>query len=253
MKKSKLKLVASKKDEAGTNIGEKCERLGLNVHYLENDILYPKDLLEAEAYIFLSRHKSKSKKPCLTAHFPGNFSNDDSYGGKPRELGVAYPSLEKKFIKELSKVKKSNKSDFEKYQIVLEATHHGPTRFEEPVTFVEIGSSEREWKDDKIAEHIASAIKETLRGKINSKKKGIAFGGNHYPKKFTNLIRDEEYSIGHIMPKYMREKLDEQMFNRMIEKSEEEINYCIIDKKGCNRKSEIRKMAKKYNLEVVEL
>jgi len=54
------------------------------------------DELSTDIFIFVSRHQSESKMPCLTAHFPGNFSNDNSYGGRSRELAYTCPSFHKK-------------------------------------------------------------------------------------------------------------------------------------------------------------
>ena len=251
-----IALVASKKDKASMNIAKHCEKLGLKVHYIKEDIIFAKELPDADAYIFLSRHKSKSERPCLTAHFPGVFSEDNALGGNPYELGIAFPSLEKKYIINLSKIKKKwNKKELEKYQIVLEATHHGPTHFKKPIMFVEIGSSEYEWKDELAADLVAHAVKETLKD-INPTqiyKTAIAFGGTHYPKKFTDILLKEDYSIGHIMPKYALLYLNEEILKQMIEKSIEKIKYCIIDWKGCNMKSEIIELIDKYKLEIVRI
>ena len=247
-------LVASKQDLAGINIAKKCEKLGLKVHYIEEDILFAKELPESNFYIFLSRHKSKSEKPCLTAHFPGIFSNDTSMGGSPKELGTAFPTLEKKYIRNLWKIKGEwNKKELEKYQIVLEATHHGPTHLKKPVMFVELGSSKDEWKDETAAELIAHAIKRTLNQNDYYLKHGIAFGGTHYPEKFTKILIKDVYSIGHIMPKYALQFLDEEIFKQMINKSVEKVHYCLIDWKGTNKKEKIINLAKKFNLKVIKI
>ncbi|MCD6547724.1 MAG: D-aminoacyl-tRNA deacylase [Nanoarchaeota archaeon] len=249
-----IRLIASKKDIAGTNIAKECVKLGLDVHFIQEDIIFAKELPDADAYIFLSRHKSKSELPCLTAHFPGNFSNDVSHGGNAKELGFSFPSLEKIFIRNLWKIKGEwNKKELEKYQVVIEATHHGPTHFNKPVMFVEIGSSEEEWKDEIAASLVAHAIKRTLNQKENFLKHAIAFGGTHYPEKFTNILLKDVYSIGHVMPKYALQYLDEEIFKQMIEKSIEKIKYCLIDWKGANKKDIIIKFAKEYGLEVVKV
>ena len=210
-------LVASETDIAGKNISEECEKIGLKVHYIKEELLYVQNLPDADYYIFLSKHKSKSKKPCLTAHFPGNFS-ENKFGGNKNELGFAFPSLQKKFMKNLYSI-----NNLEKYQIVIEATHHGPTCFKKPIMFVEIGSSEKEWKDKKAAKIIARSIKKTIYEKQKKFKPSIAFGGTHYPKKFMKVLLKTDYSIGHIIPKYNLENLDEKIFEQMIEKSSEKI------------------------------
>jgi len=249
-----IKLVASKKDLAGLNIAKACENIGLNVHYIEEDIIFAEKLPDAEAYIFLSRHKSESEKPCLTCHFPGNFGKDIIHGGNPKELGISFPSLEKKFIRNLAKIKGEwNEPELEKFQIVLEATHHGPTHFKKPILFVEIGSSEKEWTNELAGKLVAEAVKRTLGQKDIYLKHAIAFGGTHYPDKFTDILIKDVYSLGHILPKYQTENLNDEMFKQMLEKSAEEIKYCLIDWKGINRRAEISEMADKYGLTIVKL
>jgi D-aminoacyl-tRNA deacylase len=249
-----IKLIASTKDIASQNIAKECEKLGIKVHHIDEDDVFVKSLPDADGYIFLSRHSSKSKKPCLTAHFPGVFSDDTSLGGNPHELGVSFPTLEKKYIRNLWKIKGEwNKKELDKYQIVLEATHHGPTHFDKPILFIEIGSSEEEWKDKLAASLVAHAIKRTLNQKDKFIKHAIAFGGTHYPEKFTKILLNGEYTIGHIMPKYALPNLSDNIFQQMVKKSIEPIKYCIIDKKGTSRKEEIIELAGKYGLKVIKV
>jgi D-aminoacyl-tRNA deacylase len=245
-------LVTSKKNRAGMNIAKKCEKLGLNVHYCEEDILEINKLPESDAYIFLSTHKSESKMPCLTSHFPGVFSNDTSFGGNAKELAYTYPSLQKIYMRTLNELKKDS---LEKYQVVIEATHHGPTHFKKPVLFVEIGSSEEEWQEEAPAELIAKTVKKTLELiKVEKFTKiGIAFGGTHYPEKFTEVILNGEFAIGHIFPKYQSENMDESMFDQMVKKSKEAVGYVLIDWKGINNKSRIVEWAKNKGFEVVKI
>ncbi len=240
-------LVASKKDIAGMNIGKQCENLGLKVHYIDEDLLYVQNLPDADYYIFLSKHKSESGKPCLTSHFPGNFSNA-KFGGKPGELGFTFPSIQKNFMKNLNQINNS-----QKYQIVLEATHHGPTHFKKPVMFVEIGSTEKDWMNKDIALIMAKSIKKMIQKNEMFQKNAIAFGGTHYPEKFTDLLLKDDFALGHIIPKYAIKNLNEKIFMQMIEKSIEPIKYCIIDSKGCNRKGEIIQMCKENGLEVMKI
>lgn len=247
-----IMLVASKTDKAGMNIAKKCEKLGMKVHYIEEDIILAKKLPDADAYIFLSKHKSESEKPCLTCHFPGNFGKDCSHGGNQRELAYAYPSLQKIYINALSKIK-NVKPELEKYQIVVEATHHGPTHFKKPVMFVEIGSSEKEWKDEQAAELVAEAVKNTIENVKKEKKIAIAFGGTHYSEKFTDALINSEFAIGHIFPKYQSENMSAEMFDQMIEKSIENVKYVLMDWKGMNNKSIITDWAKNKGLEAVRI
>lgn len=246
-----ITLIASKKDPAGMNIARQVEKLGHKVHYINEDIIFANALPEADAYIFLSRHKSESEKPCLTCHFPGNFTADISHGGSGKELGAAFPNLEKSYVKFLSMNKKLV-PELEKFEVVIEATHHGPTHFSKPVLFVEIGSSEKEWGIESAGQVVAKSV-EMAMYKMEKAKPAIAFGGTHYPQKFTEVLLKGEYAIGHIMPKYQSENFNEAIFRQMMEKSCEKIKYCLIDWKGINRRTEIAELARKYGLEVVRI
>ena len=54
---------------------------GEEVDYLDN---YFKD----RTYVFLSKHMSKDKIPAITAHFTGNFSEDNKFGGNSNEIAI---------------------------------------------------------------------------------------------------------------------------------------------------------------------
>ena len=265
-----IMLVTSRKNSAGMSIAKKCEKLGMKVHYCEEEILEINKLPDAEpqrlatrsgeisttAYIFLSTHRSESKMPCFTSHFPGIFGDDVSHGGNPKELAYSYPGLQKIYMRALSSIKGEwKRPELEKYQVVVEATHHGPTHFKKPVLFVEIGSSEAEWDDESAAELVAEAVKRTISRIKNETfiKTAIAFGGTHYPEKFTEVIIKGEYSIGHILPKYQNENMSEEMFEQMVSKSIEPVKYVLIDWKGINKKSTITDWAKNKGLEVVKI
>ena len=54
-----------------------------------------------QSYVFLSKHRSESGLPTLTAHFTGNFSDNVIYGGNPREIAWTDPKLLKALIAEM--------------------------------------------------------------------------------------------------------------------------------------------------------
>ena len=64
------------------------------LHLDSLDVIYP----DSAAFVFLSKHSSESGKPTLTCHFTGNFSDTNPYGGTKRELGIAYPYIQKSYI-----------------------------------------------------------------------------------------------------------------------------------------------------------
>lgn len=185
-------------------------------------------ILDTTCYIFLSKHRSESNKPTLTCHSTGNFSNA-TMGGNARELAYTYPSLQKCYMLNLH----SNKGKVPNYDVVIEATHHGPTSLAKPVLFIEIGSSEREWSDmNAISVVCQSLLSSIVNFKEYSKKVGIALGGTHYPEKFTNLLIDSDIALASVASKHNLKHLDEYMLRQMIAKSIEPVKYILLDWKG---------------------
>ncbi|MFW6047001.1 MAG: D-aminoacyl-tRNA deacylase, partial [Candidatus Woesearchaeota archaeon] len=62
--------------------------------------------LKGDSFIFLSKHSSKSKKPCLTVHTTGNFSKAQ-FGGVDNKISEPDPFLHKLLISSLNHI--SNK------------------------------------------------------------------------------------------------------------------------------------------------
>jgi D-aminoacyl-tRNA deacylase len=210
------------------------------------DELYKK----TDAFIFLSRHQSKSRIPSLTCHFPGNYFTN-SYGGNECELGIAYPSLQKNYLEKIYK----SREKVPLCDITIETTHHGPTSIKKPVMFVEIGSSEDQWSNMDIASVVCDSLLNILTNKIvNAKYIGIGLGGNHYGSKFNKLILDTDYGIGHIANKYNLINLNNDMLNQMISKCFEKVTHIIIDQKGLgNEKQRIISLLSNIELEVIQI
>jgi D-aminoacyl-tRNA deacylase len=200
-------------------------------------------------YIFLSRHKSESGIPSLTAHFPGNFSKVASFGGIPTELACTYPSIHREYLKQLKQLK----NNVLRYSIVTEAMHHGPTSFSKPVLFVEIGSSEEHWQDRAAIETVCEAVMTTVESEYSSDKIAIGFGGTHYSEKFTNLITESNYALGAIMPKYALPNLDKSILNQMITRSVEKVSYAILDWKSVKGRDRVISLVEEAGLEIVKL
>ena len=139
------------------------------------------------------------------------------------------------------------------FQIITEPTHHGPTSFKTPVIFVEIGSTEKEWVNQKAGKIIANAVKSTIDTPPKYQKIAIALGGGHYSEKFTKILINSEYAIGHICPKYAIHNLDENMLKQMIARSAEKTEYALIDKKGVTSKTRLISMCTELSLKVVQV
>ena len=226
----------------------------ISIHRSKNQLVYTDYLdnisTKTDAYIFLSRHQSKSRIPSLTCHFPGNFFLN-SYGGNKSELGISYPSLQKLYLKKICQLReKAPLCD-----ITIETTHHGPTNIKKPVMFVEIGSDENQWINMEIASIVCDSILDILPRKlISAKYIGIGLGGNHYGSKFNKLILDTDYGIGHIANKYNLINIDNSMLNQMILRSYEKVSYIIIDQKGLgNEKEKILNLLKNTELEIIKI
>jgi D-aminoacyl-tRNA deacylase len=205
-------------------------------------------------FVFVSRHRAESGIPSLTGHFTGNFGAADS-GGNSKEMSRYCPSVLKRYMIELQSLKEKLPS---KYNVTLEATHHGPTELKKPLMFVELGSSETEWGDKDAATQIAAAIVRSLSNKKEDKRYGkcaIGLGGTHYPEKFSKLeFLDSEIAMGAIVPKYSLQYLDERMMKQIIEKSEEKISIVALDWKGLGKeKSRINELVNSFDLEILKL
>jgi D-aminoacyl-tRNA deacylase len=219
-----------------------------NLLTLENiENLYPR----ADIFIFLSKHRSNSSVPTLTCHFPGNFSAANPYGGNPRQIAISYPSLQKGYLKAITAAKHKVPG----YDIVIEATHHGPTSLNKPVLFVELGSSEEQWADENAAAVICDTLLDILQSGFERYEKiGIGLGGTHYPKKFNKLLLESEFGLAAIASKYNLGAIDEAMLNQMIDKSIEKVTYIVIDSKGLGRdKDRILKLVEQTPLKLYKL
>ncbi len=213
-------------------------------------LLYLKEpKFNPRAYIFLSCHRSESEIPTLTAHFPGNFSDKPSFGGKPLELGYTCPSLHHTYLRQIKKLQ----NRVSEYKIVTEPMHHGPTSFSRPVLFVEIGSSKEQWQDQNAIEAACEALIKTVDNYHSTKKPSIGFGGTHYSEKFTNLILETDYSLGAIMPKYALQYLNKYVLSQMITKSIEKISHAVLDWKGLKDKKKILTLIEEYGLDLVKI
>ncbi|KYH36364.1 MAG: hypothetical protein AYL28_006630 [Candidatus Bathyarchaeota archaeon B23] len=186
------------------------------------------ETLGIEYYVIAYRHASKSGKPCLTVHASGNFG-EALYGGRPRELQrVAARPMRSVFLR-------LREEPPEGYAVSLEATHHSPTGFRTPMFFAEIGSTEKQWRDEAAAEHLAAAILEGVAS-VEDVPAALGFGGGHYCPRFTEL--EAEMAFGHICPKYALDLLDEGLIQQMVERTVDGVELAILDRgmKGRHRR-----------------
>jgi D-aminoacyl-tRNA deacylase len=210
-----------------------CNKSLLHLENLDEiPIWKPKDV--QSSYIFLSKHVSKSGIPTLTCHSTGNYA-DNPYGGNPREIAVSYPHLQKQYMLHIINVK----SAIPNYDIVIEASHHGPTSLKSPVLFVEIGSTQKQWTDINAASIVCDCILNAIESDLNlCKKVGIGLGGTHYPIKFNKLLLESEICLAAIATKYDLKSIDKNMLQQMIFKSIEKVTHIIVDWKGLGKEKD---------------
>mgnify|MGYP000149629276 CR=1 FL=1 len=150
---------------------------------------------DADFLVFVSRHSGETGE-LLTAHVTGNFG-PVPYGGEPETLANAAPGAEKRVVEALAAHAP------EGYDVGIECTHHGPTSASVPSLFVELGSDEPQWEDPEAAEAVARAVLD-LRGTGpdlvdgNSPRHVVGFGGGHYAPRFTRIVRETEWAVGHV-------------------------------------------------------
>ena len=251
----KISIIASDHDIASLTIAKEVEKLDLPVFYLKNRSflhILDKDLPASDCYIILSRHSSAAGEPAFTVHSVGNFSPDEpKLGGKAATLGKTHAEIQTLLLYSLSQ---NIGSDLSHFDVVSEATHHGPL-LSKPVIFIEMGSSQDVWSNDKTAKVIAKSIKFFLDYPQHSFSSAIGFGGGHYPRKIAQSMLSLEYAVGHICPKYAIDFLTMDIIEQMINKtiSSQPVEYVLFDKKGMKKRQEIKEIVTNLSLKVIEL
>ena len=209
------------------------EKLDAVLAYFLDDIIYLNyldNVLDVEQYIFLSRHSSLAKIKSLTVHHTGNVTNEEIYGAKPRELCYTYPPLTRTILLNIGRYAKKYGISKE-FEIVYEATHHGPTSLSKPLVFVEIGSSEEEWIREDAAKVNVEAIIDSL---VNTEKCSsvLGFGGGHYSRKHTKHAFETNDCYSHIFSKHSSKYLTEELIDQAIRKTLTKVEKFVVEKKG---------------------
>jgi D-aminoacyl-tRNA deacylase len=244
---NKYLIVASKKDKAGINITTNLSQFrknplissiqkqgsGFDFYLVDDEMIFTEnlDMEKINKYdfiIFASKHKSEKGGKSLTIHSPGNFRQTD-LGGETGKICKSSALFQKQMFEKLKK----NAEEYNlKYDVTLEATHHGPL-IDKPCVFIEIGSSENEWVNRQAGFIIAKTINEIIQEfKENPYNEiAIGIGGPHYCPNFNKIQLKSNIAISHIIPQYAF-PLTEEMVKEAIEKTEEEIDFVILDWKG---------------------
>ena len=241
----KFLIVASKMDKAGINITTQLSQFGEFKFYLvDKEIIYTEnlDLEKINQYdfiIFASKHKSESKQKTLSVHAPGNWRLAD-LGGEKNKVCRSSAAFMKYLFEKLEK----NAIDYhlKDYSVTLEATHHGPL-IDKPCLFIEIGSTETEWTNTKASFVVARAISEAIKDfKENPYLEiAIAIGGPHYCPNFNKIQLKSNVAVSHVISQYAF-PLTEEMVKEAIEKTEEELDFVLLDWKGLGNSEQRQKI-----------
>ncbi len=207
-----------------------------------------KSFPHAELMVFISRHSSQSGTPTLTVHAPGNLGAAE-LGGLPRSVSVAPARAMQTVLKALSRLKREMRLD---YEVSFEGTHHGPSLLV-PTMFVELGSSECQWRDQTAAGAVAQAAMEAVAefGKPSGNAV-LGIGGTHYNGKFTQMALSGEAAFGHMIPKYAVPNVDSEILAQCIKRTHEKVDRTILDWKGIKSedKPDLLSMLKKIGLPI---
>ncbi len=246
-----IAIITSKQDSAGVSIAEELKKYSLEKYNAELYEIEEKTInaehidrkINADLFIFATRHQSQSKIKSLSVHSPGNWSKAEA-GGQDRKLCLCSAD----YLKEaLIFLEKNNAIGFD---VVQECTHHGPY-LEKPCFFIEIGSTEEEWKNKEAAEIIVKTILYLLEKKPKKHRTAVGIGGLHTTPNFKKIVLNSDISIGHICPKYMLEFLDSEMIQQALEKTTPKVDLIILDWKGLGQyKEKIKEILKDFNVEV---
>ena len=197
-----------------------------------------------EKVVFLSKHSSSAGVKSLTVHPIGNL--------RKAELGgfdnVIVPSDPEGMGASLRYIKNNYHENY--FEITFEATHHGPY-LEKPSYFIEIGTTENEWKMDGIAELMARSV---IEGEIRNYKNYVGVGGGHYAPKLSSYFFEHEINIGHIIPKYIHEIISMEEIENTVKKTPECRGF-LMDTHGTKGrvKDMIGEIAEQMNLEIIKI
>jgi D-aminoacyl-tRNA deacylase len=205
--------------------------------------------------VIVSKHSAKSGRPSLTTHTPGNPWGRNDAGGKPWEMPPSNPVLMWYTLIELYRL--SSKHGLQEYSVCYEVTHHGPTSLSKPITFIELGSSEREWVDTRAQRAVAiatlTAIEKTERGDHDCVVT-VGFGGTHYAPLFTRRALEEKECYGHIIPSYVIKELTLDELRIVVKKAIDLTPGCsrvVVEKMRKEVREVIEEKARIYGIEVV--
>ncbi|MFB6196686.1 MAG: D-aminoacyl-tRNA deacylase, partial [Halobacteriaceae archaeon] len=169
---------------------------------------------DPDLLIFASRHSGDSGALCST-HFTGNFGTAD-FGGRPMELAKPAPRAVKRVLNQLERIAPAE------YDVSMECTHHGPSNVGCPSFFVELGSDETRWSDERAATSIARSILELDNELVDTNKVVTVFGDGHYAPRSTRIVTETDWSVGHVAADWATGDMTDKMIQAAFDKSNTE-------------------------------
>lgn len=253
----KFLIIASKKNPAAMNVVKNLNQFRENpimssmndsqnfdILITEEEVLFEENLpLEKiEKYdfiIFPCTHRSDKGVKSLSVHSPGNWRTG-GFGGREGKVSRASALFNKVMFENL--IDTAKKFDLNDFEITLECTHHGPS-LNKPCVFIEIGSSENEWGNRRAGFVIAKTISKTIyEYKENPYREiAIGIGGPHYCPNFNKIQSSSNFAISHIIPSYVA-PITEEMIREAVEKTDEELDFVLLDWKGLGVAEERQKV-----------
>jgi len=229
-------------DDAIIYYGEKFHLAEIRERLIHADHvdLRLKKYVEFDRIIFASRHSSKDARKIFSVHVSGNIGTAD-YGGKIYSLAKPDPLTIKNYVLAL-KEKLSRKPEF---QFTMEVTHHGPSEISTPSAFYEIGSTEKEWKDEEAAEIVAESIVKAIESNKRDWDVAVGVGGTHYAPRQTEIILSTTFTFGHNFAKYTFDYLTKDFICKALDITE--TNTIIIDEKSAT--SKIKSMIQEISMD----
>ncbi len=245
-------IVASRTDPASFNIAQNLiqhhgfelagqsgprpnlyKRGDVNLILVDRECIHvgPQDIpVTAGFIIFASKHRSNTETPALTVHATGNLFREAKYGGEPEEVSFVEPS---RISAALSSLANGVKREKFRIEVTMEATHHGPTSFQVPVLFLEIGSGREEWTNPILGRIAADAAVSATVNNLTAPTNAVGFGGTHYPAKHTLLNLQGTHAIGHVVSKYAIEaRVSDKIIQDTFTKTVGGCRTAVVDWKG---------------------
>lgn len=163
---------------------------------------------DPDLLVFASRHSGETG-PLLTGHFTGNFGPAE-FGGEDGQLAAACPNALAHLLAAFERRAPDG------YDIGMECTHHGPSAVGVPSMFVELGSGHAQWEDAEAARAVARSILD-LRGVDPHRQRSIVgFGGGHYTPRFSRIVRETDWAVGHVAADWCLEAMGDPDENRAV-------------------------------------